>query len=110
METLKMLLNNDAVITSIVGVFAWIVAKVFAAKPAWVKYEGLMITAIKAAEKLIPDDGTTSVGLQRADQAMREFVRQYCAAEGKNPGAALVTSVREALPLIHAKLETNGNL
>jgi hypothetical protein len=109
METLKTLLNNDAVVTAIVGVFAWIVAKVFAAKPAWLKYEGLMITAIKSAEKLIPDT-TTNVGLARADQAMREFVKQYCSMEGKNPTPTLVTAVREAMPIVHAKLESNGNL
>jgi len=110
METLKVLLNNEAVVTAIIGAVAWLVARMFAAKPAWVKYEGLMITAIKAAEKLIPDDGTTSVGLQRADQAMREFVRQYAKMEGKNPAPTLVTSVRAALPVVHARLETGGNL
>lgn len=109
METLKMLLNNDAVVTAIIGIFGMLVAKIFAAKPAWAKYEGLMITAVKAAEKLIPDT-TPNVGLARADQAMREFVNQYTAVEGKNPAPALLTAVREALPVVHAKLETNGNI
>ena len=109
METLKTLLNNDAIVTAIIGGFAWLVAKLFNAKPAWAKYEGLMITAIKAAEKLIPDE-TSNTGLARADAAMRAFVAQYTSVEGKAPTASLVTAVREALPVVHAKLEANGNL
>jgi hypothetical protein len=99
----------NAIITAIAGVATWAVAKLFTAKPAWKKYEGLLITAVKAAEKIIPD-GSTNVSLARADAALRVFADRYEVAYGKLPTDAIITVARLALPIVHDQIEAEGTL
>ena len=44
----------NAVITAIAALASWGIVKLFTAKPEWKKYEGLLITSVKMAEKIIP--------------------------------------------------------
>ena len=99
----------NAIITALAGVATWAVAKLFTAKPAWKKYEGLLITAVKAAEKIIPDDAENK-SLARADAALRVFNERYAVAYGKFPSDAIVTVARLALPIIHDQIEAEGTL
>jgi hypothetical protein len=99
----------NAIITALAGVATWAVAKLFTAKPAWKKYEGLLITAVKAAEKIIPDDAPNK-SLARADAALRVFNERYAVAYGKFPSDAIVTVARLALPIIHDQIEAEGTL
>jgi len=99
----------NAIITALAGVATWAVAKLFTAKPAWKKYEGFLITAVKAAEKIIPDDAPNK-SLARADAALRVFNERYAVAYGKFPSDAIVTVARLALPIIHDQIEAEGTL
>jgi hypothetical protein len=99
----------NAIITALAGVATWAVAKLFTAKPEWKKYEGLLITAVKAAEKIIPDDAENK-SLARADAALRVFNERYAVAYGKFPSDAIVTVARLALPIIHDQIEAEGTL
>lgn len=103
------LLAQPAVITALAGLAAYLIAKLFTAKPAWQQYQGLMITAVKAAEKMIPDD-TFNAGLARADYALKEFIRQYVDTYAMHPTTALVQEVRANLPIVHDMVEANGTL
>jgi hypothetical protein len=99
----------NAIITAIAGIASFAIARLFTAKPAWKKYEGLLITAVKAAEKIIPDD-STNTSLARADEALRVFADRYTMAYGKLPTDAIVTVARLALPIVHDQIEAEGTL
>lgn len=86
-------------------VLGWIARK----KPQWQQYEGRIIEAIKWAEKAIPDD-TPNKGAQRLDAALGYVVRLYVRARGTEPPKALIHSIREGIPIVHAQLEAGGNL
>ena len=98
-----------AVITLIAAVASYLIARVFKAKPAWVQYEGLLINAVKSAEKLIPD-GIENTGAERADAALKVFIDRYTNAYGKLPTTEVVTVAKLALPIIHDALEIKGTL
>lgn len=102
-------LSTPAVITAIAAAAVYLVAKLFTAKPAWKQFEGLMITAIKIAEKAIPE-GTSNKSLARADFAMQEFIRQYESTYAWAPSTALRQAVKANLPLVHNMLEETGTL
>jgi hypothetical protein len=77
---------------------------------AWEKYEGTIITAIKLAEREIPDD-TPDQGLARLDAALRFVLAAYADAnDGAEPSAKLVNELREGIQIKHAELERGGNL
>jgi hypothetical protein len=99
----------NAVITAIAALASWGIAKLFAAKPEWKKYEGLLITAVKIGKKLVPE-GTPNIGLQRAAAALTVFEQQYTAAYGKLPTEAILQVAKLALPIVHDRIEAAGNL
>lgn len=77
---------------------------------AWEKYEGAIITAIKLAEKAIPD-GTPNAGLRRLDEALQFVLKAYAEQHnGKFPSADLVRELKEGIQIKHAELERLGNL
>jgi hypothetical protein len=107
MDTIISILNTDAAITTILGIFAWLIARVFAAKPEWKaiteKYGPYLISAVKAAEKAIPND-VENKSLARLDFAAQAFLTAF-------PDSGISTeSVKAAITDIHAKLEAGGNL
>lgn len=108
LATLLAILGNPSVLAVIASIAAYYVAKLFAG-PKWAPYEGLMITAVKYAEKFIPDS-TANAGLARLDAALQEFVRIYTAQVGKPPAAGLVAAVQAGLPVVHDNLDAAGTL
>jgi len=109
MDNIIELLSQPAVITAIAGFFAWLVARVFASKPTWKKYEGLMISAVKMAEKIIPDTSTNK-SIDRANAALQAFIAQYNQIYSAEPSAALLQEVKANLPLVHDLLDAEDNL
>ncbi len=109
MNNIIELISQPAVVTAIVGFFAWLVARMFVKKPDWQKYEGIMINAVKMAEKIIPDDSTNKAAL-RADQALKIFIQQYKKVYSTEPDIALVQDVQANLPLVHDVVDAEGNL
>jgi len=82
----------------------FVINKIFSAKPGWAKYEGWMISAVKFAEKAIPDDAENG-GLAKANSALQYFIESYRKAKGKEPSKKLVEQVNLGLPIVHDKLE-----
>lgn len=85
-------------------IILFVLNKVFDSRPGWAKYEGFMITAIKAAEKFIPND-TENKSLQKADKAIEYFIKSYEKAKGKAPSKKLLDQVKMGLPIVHHKIE-----
>lgn len=105
------LLSSEVVQTAIIGIIAAWVAKWFASENGlkWKKYEGWAITAIKAAEKAIPDDAKEK-GWKRMDKALQEFCAKYEKTTGVAPGEKELVAIENLIAEVHAKLEKNGNL
>lgn len=74
METFERIIWNPLTLILLGGLVLWIINKVFAAVPSakklWDDVGGYVLTGIKVAEKLIPDD-TTNKGLHRADYVLK---------------------------------------
>lgn len=75
----------------------------------WRKYEGWIVTAVKAAEVAIPD-GTSNAGLRRADWALKLFLERYTAATGTTPNAAALVEIENLIAVVHDRVEAEGTL
>lgn len=103
------ILQSPAVITLLAGGLLALLQRLYTAKPAWAKYEGAIVTGIKLAEKQIPDD-TPNRALARADAALRYVITVYTQAKGRAPSAKTLASLRDGIGIVHADLETAGNI
>ncbi len=101
--------NSPAGIAFLAGVLLWSLNKLYAKKPAWAAFEGAIISAVKFAEKQVPD-GTESKGLARLDEALKYVVSVYEQARGKQPSAKVVANLKEGIQITHDKLEAAGTL
>lgn len=102
-------LSQPAVITALAGLAAYLVARLFTAKPQWQQYVGLIINGVKISEKLI-DDNTENKAAARFDMALKIFIERFEAIYQKTPSPALIREVAANIPIVHADLEANGNL
>ena len=101
---------NSPIAITIAAIFAgWLITKLIKKAPAWAEWEGSIITAIKWAEKTIPDN-TPSAGLQRADAALKWVLAVY--AETKKAAAPpdVVAAIKEGIAVLHNHLEMEGAL
>lgn len=100
--------NSPVGLALVGGVLVWLLGKVFTAKPAWkqlvLRYGPQLMSAVKQAEKAIPD-GSENTGLRRLDAALKLVV----ALEPRLKGAA-TADVEAALTAVHTAAESNGNL
>ena len=105
------LLQTDAVIALIAGAFVTYIVKWFASTQGkdFKKYEGYAITAVKAAEKAIPDD-TPNKGAKKLDFALQVFLKKYQAATGVIPDEALMAKIEDWLAVIHNVIDAAGTL
>jgi len=105
------LLQTDAVIALIAGAFVTYIVKWLASTQGkdFKKYEGYAITAVKAAEKAIPDD-TPQKGAKKLDFALQVFLKKYQAATGVVPDAAVMAKIEDWLAVIHNVIEETGTL
>lgn len=101
--------NTPAGITAIAGGLLWALNHIYAAKPAWVKFEGTIISAIRMAEKQIPDDAGNS-GLKKLDLALEFVLRVYEAEQGKVPTQKVKDNLREGIQILHNRLDAAGVL
>ena len=101
-------LNSPAGITLVVSVVGSIVAKIYLKKPLWRKYEGLLISGIKAAEKAIPDDSENK-SMKRIDAALK-YVLERIAESGKKVNPAGVADLKGGIAIIHNELEIQQTL
>ena len=108
--------------------FLWLASKFNPFQEQWKQWEGSIITAIKLAEKQIPDDtapgshpgshpGSTpannpgSSGLAKLDAALRFVLKAYADANrGKQPPNSMVEQIKQGIQIKHADLERSGAL
>jgi len=109
METFIAILNSSLVQTLVIIIGGYIITVFLKKKPEYLKYMGYIITAIKFAEKAIPDN-STHIGLQKMDTAMKKFIELYTQYEGKPPSKKLTAKVSSKMAMVHQDLELNGTL
>jgi len=102
-------LNTPVVITAIAAAALYGLNRLYTAKPAWKKFEGTIITAIKYAEKVVPDD-TTNKSLGRLDTALNYVLRVYEEVKGREAPPVVAAELREGVQIVHDELETRGTL
>jgi len=73
------------------------------------RFIGTIITAVKAAEKAIPDD-TKNAGLARFDRAFKYIISVFAQVEGRLPTPDEELEIKEAIPVVHADIEADGGL
>jgi hypothetical protein len=108
-EAIWQALNSPIGISIVGGVMVWLLARLFTAKPAWAKWQGTIITAVRTAEKLVPDD-TPSAGLKRLDQAMQYVLKVFEEVQGRQATAAESAALKEGVQITHTELEAAGSL
>lgn len=93
-----------------VSLFFWLSSKFNPFQEKWREWEGSIITAIKLAEKEIPDD-VPNAGLARLDAALRFVLKAYADANnGKQPSAKLIEQLKQGIQIKHAELDRFGGL
>jgi hypothetical protein len=102
-------LNSPAVIAALAAATLWALNKLYAEKPAWRDFEGTIISAVKAAEKAIPDE-TPNKGWRRLNHALDYVLEVYQKARGMRPDAKTEAELKEGIQVMHAELEAAGTL
>lgn len=102
-------LNSPLGISAVAALVLYGLNRLYAARPEWAKYEGAIISAVKFAEKEIPDDVPNS-GLARLDTALRYVLRVYEDATGRKAAPKVVADLKEGIQITHADLEAAGAL
>ena len=110
-DMLIKLLSTDAVIALIIGAFVTYIVKWLATKDGekFKAYEGYAITAVKAAEKAIPDDSANK-GINRLNFALQIFLARYEKAAGVTAKPEEVAKIESWISEIHSALESAGIL
>ena len=96
-------LNTPAGITLLVSVVSIIITSIFKAKPHWVKFEGVILSAIKMAEKAIPVD-TENKALKRLDFALEIVIKAFEELKGRKPSAKEIHSLKEGINIKHNEI------
>jgi len=109
LETVWTAMNSPIGITITAGILAWLLERVYLARPAWKAYEGTIIAAIKYAEKEIPD-GASNTAIERLNMALQYVLKVYARTEGRMPSGKVEAELAQAIGVKHAELEAGGNL
>ena len=109
LEVVWNVLNSPAVIAAMAAGVVWLLSRLYAAHPAWQEFEGTIIAAVKWAEKTIPDDAANTAAA-RLDAALKYVLKVYQETEGKPADAKTAASMQEGIQIVHAQLESDGNL
>ena len=101
--------NSPVGIAAVAAVLVYLLGRLYAARPAWQQYEGAIISAVKWAEKEIPDD-VPNKGLARLNAALQYVLRVYQETEGKRASPAVSASLKDGIQIVHSDLEQAGTL
>ena len=113
-EILSALINSVfgfmlGMMTVIVSVF-WLLSKLDPFQDQWRQWEGSIITAIKLAEKQVPQDAPHA-GVTKLNAALDYVLQDYTLANGgKRPPRKLVRQLRQGIQTKHADLDRFGGL
>jgi len=102
-------LNSPLGITVIASLVVMALNYIYGKKPLWSKYEGPIISAIKFAEKKIPDNADNR-SLRRLDYALRYVLKVYKEASGKEANKKVTNDLKAGIQIVHNELEENGIL
>jgi hypothetical protein len=103
-DTVWAYLNSPLGITVVGAVVAFLIAKLFAAKPGWAKYQGTIISAIRYAEKAIPD-GSPNTSIARLDAALKYVLAVIEESEKRTPSEAEQAILKDGISLLHSGVE-----
>ena len=109
LEALWNAMNSPVGIAAIAGLVLWLLNRLYAAKPAWAKYEGAIISGIKYAEKQIPDDADNK-SLARLDAALRYVLKVYQEVNKRTASAKEIADLKDGISIVHNELEAGGTL
>jgi hypothetical protein len=102
--------NSVPAIMTMAALLGWLLTKLYAIRPAWEAYEGTIISAIKHAEKAVPDDSPNKA-VARLDEALRYVLKVYAETNrGQPPSDVVVRDLREGIQVTHDRLESRGTL
>lgn len=102
-------INSAPGVMLMAGLLGLAMTKLYTIRPAWEAYEGTIISAIKHAEKAIPDDAPNKA-LARLDTALQYVLRVYEQLHGTSPSQDVQNDLREGIQIVHDRLETQGTL
>lgn len=104
------IVNSVPAIMAMAVLLGWVLTKLYAIRPAWEAYEGTIISAIKHAEKAVPDDSPNKA-VVRLDEALRYVLKVYAETNrGEQPPDAVLSELREGIQITHDRLEARGTL
>ena len=78
-------------------------------KPLWQQYEGTIISAIRTAEKLVPDD-TQNASLAKFDAALQFVLKVFEERNNRQATIAEKAALQEGINILHNKLDGAGAL
>ncbi len=102
-------INSPAGVTILATIGLAILNKIIAKKPGLEKYAGTMISAVKVAEKAIPDEAPDA-GLRRLDEALKTTLKVFEAMEKRKATPQEEAELKSQLSLVHAELESAGTV
>ena len=109
LETIWQALNSPVGIAAVAGLVLWLLNRLYAAKPAWQKYEGAIISGIKHAEKAIPDDAANK-SLARLDAALQYVLKVYQEVNNRSASTKEIADLKDGISIVHNELEAEGTL
>lgn len=108
-EALWAFANSPLGIAAISALAAYLLGRLFTAKPIWQRYAGAIIEAIKMAEREIPDDAEHK-SIRRLNAALAWVLKIYHEAEGRMPSPRETEALKDGIRAKHADLEATGVL
>jgi len=102
-------LNSPMSITAVAGIVLYLLNRLYAAKPAWAQYEGAIISAVRFAEKEIPDD-VSNKGMARLDQALKYVLSTFEQVNGRRATQKETAALKDGIQIVHNELDAEGVL
>ena len=102
-------LNSPAVIAALAALVLYALNRLYAREPLWQRYEGVIVKAIRFAERQIPDS-TPNKSLARLDAALKYVLAVFEEVEQRRARSYEVRELREGIQIQHARLEQTGKL
>ena len=102
-------LNSAPGVAILAGVLLYVLNRVYAKKPLWEQYEGVIINAVKTAEKAIPDDAPNK-SAARLDAALKLVVATYEEYARRKATDSEVLALKNGISIVHDKLDAAGTL
>lgn len=101
--------NTPFAISIIAAGVLWLLSRSSRIQPLWKRWEGTIITAVKFAEKAIPNN-TPNKGLEKLDYALKYVLRVYESMHGVPANVKTTAALKEGVQIIHNELEAKRTI